>query len=257
MTMPSRKKLFETVLTVILIATITLAAVMWIAPQFGWQFGKVASGSMEPSISVGSVVIAKSIDTATLEVGDVIVFSKTEKHQIVHRISGIGPQGFRTKGDANEDTDPFIVPPEAVSGKVMYDIPYLGYLADSLKSTWGFVLLLVIPGLAVISKEIHNIWKTTKEMSSSNVVEPVRSRTSAPRQKPVQLQPETNSYSYRSLKAKPYEKRPLPKYESASSSPLKKPSRWRFFKGRSGKERLNPERSRSLKDMLPPLGKKG
>lgn len=257
MAMPGKKKLLETTLTGLLFVAITLAAVIWIAPQFGWQFGKVASSSMEPSISVGSVVVAKSIDTGTLEVGDVIVFSKTEKHRIVHRIVGIGPQGFRTKGDANEDPDPFIVPPEAVLGKAVYDVPYLGYVADSLKSTWGFVLLLVLPALIVIGREVLNIWRTTKEMSGAEAGSPPSvpkaSASNAKQRRPqAQSMPSADPYACRRLKVKPYEKRP--RYEPAPP-PLPKP-RWSFLKWRSKKE-VNLTRTRSLKDIVPPHGKKG
>lgn len=158
-----KKKILEWILSIVLIIVIALAATVIAAPHFGWQFGKVASSSMEPTLQVGSVVIAKSVDLNTLKIGDIITYNKTKDHTVVHRIVGIVPEGFQTQGDANEEADLLTVPPQAVTGKVEYHIPYLGYAADFAKSHWGFIFLLLIPALLLIAKELRSIWLTTRQ----------------------------------------------------------------------------------------------
>jgi signal peptidase len=75
------------------------------------RYEPVYTGSMEPAIPVGSVVVIKPANPETLKVGDIICF-KTEAESpktVTHRIIGITSQGFITKGDANEDPDQWIV----------------------------------------------------------------------------------------------------------------------------------------------------
>lgn len=91
----------------------------------------IASGSMEPKIHIGDVVIVdQKIDSKNIEPGTVIAF----KHNgvvIVHRIvkSAIldGKVVYYTKGDANSKIDDFLTEEQLVIGKVNVKIPFIGY----------------------------------------------------------------------------------------------------------------------------------
>ncbi|MGN0701733.1 MAG: signal peptidase I [Lentihominibacter sp.] len=100
----------------------------------------VVSGSMEPVIHTGSMVF---IDTAERNIGerDIIAFDAGGT-TVTHRVVGIREDGFVTKGDANESSDPGIVGKSKVEGKVVMWIPNIGYAAAALRAPAGIILLI-------------------------------------------------------------------------------------------------------------------
>jgi signal peptidase len=125
----------------------------------------VYTGSMEPAIPVGSIVVIKPANSDTLKIGDIICFKvETESPTTVtHRIINITDQGFITKGDANEDPDQWIVKKENVIGKAVFTVPFIGYLGYFVKTPIGFVLLFLLPASLIIIMEIRNIAKELKK----------------------------------------------------------------------------------------------
>lgn len=119
----------------------------------------ILSGSMAPDIAVGSIVV--SVPQQFYTVGEVITFKETGNDTVVtHRIAEVvesayyAPRQYRTKGDANNSVDPFIVSQNQIIGKVEFALPYLGYLAHSAKTPKGFILFVVIPATIVIYEEL-------------------------------------------------------------------------------------------------------
>ncbi|WP_436923962.1 signal peptidase I [Halosimplex amylolyticum] len=130
----------------------------------------VLSGSMEPAISSGDVVVVNEVRPAQIEEGDVITFGGSQSEPTTtHRVIGIeeqdGERVFRTKGDNNEDADPSPVRPSSVSGRVMklplpvlgstlFVIPYVGYVVEFAGTTVGFALLVVAPVTLLVATEL-------------------------------------------------------------------------------------------------------
>ena len=94
----------------------------------------VLTGSMQPALPVGSVVIEKPVDPADLHVGDIATYQQAPGRgsYVTHRIESIdtttNPPTFTFKGDANPVADAVPVPARAIRGKVWFDVPYLGRL---------------------------------------------------------------------------------------------------------------------------------
>jgi len=153
---------------VVIILLMAVATHTFWAPLLGWRVDVVLSGSMEPALKVGAVAITRPVDAEDIKAGDILTFySPLSERLISHRVIAV-EQGsslhFSTKGDANEDADPFILPPENVVGKVCFHIPYLGYVSQFVKTPLGFLLTLCLPGLIIIIMELRNIWRMlTKE----------------------------------------------------------------------------------------------
>jgi signal peptidase len=112
----------------------------------------VLTGSMTPSIPVGSVVLVRPVDPGTLHVGDVITYQKQpgKPEYITHRITaihtGTTPVTLTTKGDANRGADPWSVPVTSVRGRVLFHVPYLGTVRNAV-SGGAIALPLAILGL--------------------------------------------------------------------------------------------------------------
>ena len=121
----------------------------------------VRSGSMEPKIRVGSIVVSQPV--GNYKVGDVISFNSgaTKKENTTHRITEIkdsgGTTSYITKGDANENNDTKEVPADKVLGKEIFTIPLLGYLLVYVKTLPGLVLLIIIPATIISYDEFNKI----------------------------------------------------------------------------------------------------
>lgn len=107
-----------------------LAAVALAPRLLGWNGTTVATGSMEPRISVGDMALTSPIDPDELVAGQVIGFEDPaglSQDPILHRIIEVNEDGtFTTKGDANESPDSTPVPPENVIGIGRILVPAVG-----------------------------------------------------------------------------------------------------------------------------------
>lgn len=124
----------------------------------------VLTGSMEPKIPTGSLIITKAImDVSDIKQGDVITFIQPgyENKYITHRVERIEKSEmftlFRTKGDANPVDDGWLISYGAIQGNYQVGVPYLGYLLEFLKSPIGIALFIVLPALYLIGLELKNI----------------------------------------------------------------------------------------------------
>lgn len=139
----------------------------------GYRLYVVQSGSMEPDIQTGSLVISKRVSPKDLKVGDVITFkSKDESTTLVtHRIEQITKENeelsFITKGDANEVVDLEPIKQGNVIARVKYDIPYLGYMTDFIKTKQGMLLVVIIPAIALLLIEIFKLIGYASELDRS------------------------------------------------------------------------------------------
>lgn len=128
-----------------------------------YKFMIVQSGSMEPSIKTGAVVMVNPVDN--YKIGDIITFKKSER-AITHRINDIevreGKPYYITKGDANNTPDSKKVTNEEVIGKVLFDIPYFGYVINFIQTPLGFALAIIIPAVLIIMGEIRKIYLEIK-----------------------------------------------------------------------------------------------
>ena len=135
----------------------------------------VQSGSMEPAIHTGSIVISKPIDK--YNINDIITFGNQASNQTptTHRIVEIkndnGNILYMTKGDANNAADRQEVMHKNVIGKVLFSVPYLGYIIDFVKKPLGFFLVVIIPALFVIGDEIKKIWLEAKKLRNKKKLE--------------------------------------------------------------------------------------
>ena len=148
---------FLDILGTLIMLVALLACLGLTVPRFvGIQTYVVVTGSMEPSIPVGSLVYAKPVEPETLQVGDVIVFYSTNAASngtaqdgavpITHRVveNHVDKGEIITKGDANESVDMFSAAYINVVGKMLAHVPKLGYLASPLSSLQGKIAMVMV-----------------------------------------------------------------------------------------------------------------
>jgi signal peptidase I len=138
-----------------------------VARTHGWQFDAVTTGSMIPKFKIGTLVITKPVEPSTLQVGDIISFKLAGTdtlicHRIIETKQELGNNYFVTKGDANKEPDNSHVFSDYVKGKVVGEVPYLGYATKFTQ--WGkhkvtflgsnvpllFLVIIALGGIYVI-----------------------------------------------------------------------------------------------------------
>ena len=128
----------------------------------------VLSGSMEPAIKIGSVVIVKPV--SEYNVGDIITFGPVTRtktpttHRIVDVAAQTGNLVYVTKGDANDDPDGRSVTEKDVIGKVLFSVPYFGFIVDFAKKPLGFALIIGVPAVVIIGDELRKIFVETRKI---------------------------------------------------------------------------------------------
>ena len=124
------KRFIKIVTDILLVIVLVIAAVLYIPRLMGLKTYKVLSGSMEPEYHVGSVVYVGKSSIDDIEVGDVITFYINDNTVVTHRVidKDNDTESFHTKGDANETEDGGSVAYDKVVGKVVLNVPYLGYI---------------------------------------------------------------------------------------------------------------------------------
>ena len=128
----------------------------------------VKSGSMEPAIKTGSIVVIKP--ASLYGVGDVITFGEDSRttypttHRIVSKSEANGEILYQVKGDINEEPDPMSVRESDVIGKVIFTVPNAGYLLDFARQPVGFILLIAFPAALIILNEILDIGKEIRKV---------------------------------------------------------------------------------------------
>jgi signal peptidase len=125
----------------------------------GHRLETVRSGSMQPTYSVGSMLVVRSVDPADVRIGTPLSFVRAddgniETHRVIAVLRDKNGLAFRTKGDANRIADPDPVPASAVRGSVMWAVPRVGELMLWLAWPRGFLLLVVAPLLMLVLAEL-------------------------------------------------------------------------------------------------------
>ncbi|HEX7464708.1 MAG TPA: signal peptidase I [Actinomycetota bacterium] len=129
----------------------------------------VMSGSMDPTLRVGDVVIVNQISPLDAKIGDVVTFRDPSNptRLVTHRVRDIeisnGVVRFVTKGDANTSVEHWKIPTNGTIGRVAYHVPGIGYALFWIRGRFGRLLLVVIPALLLGAYELWRIWRPSRE----------------------------------------------------------------------------------------------
>ncbi len=128
---------------------------------FGYSFFRVSSGSMEPELSVGDVILDRTIDDPkSIQVGDTVTFKSHELGDIMvtHKVivapyEKNGRLMLQTQGIANELPDKPITA-DSVKGVLITKIPFLKEVYNIFLSPWGLLILIALIILIFIDEII-------------------------------------------------------------------------------------------------------
>jgi signal peptidase len=179
--------------------------------RLGINFFAVTSGSMEPTLPLGSLIYAGKYKLDELKEGDIITFKVKDPESgnvsvVTHRIEKAikdeiikkpaeGEEGkekkilkyeFVTKGDANNASDIRTVPSANIIGLYQWYIPKIGYLTSFTQTGRGFLLLVILPAIILIIWELATLIKNIKDYynkKSQKEIEKLKKQLKAEKEK--------------------------------------------------------------------------
>lgn len=129
----------------------------------------VLSGSMRPNIKEGSIVIVNR-NIKNYKTNDVITFINPNNplenitHKIISEEKTKDKIFYKTQGNANNTPDLWKIGREKIWGKVVFIIPFLGYIINFSQTKLGVILIVVLPMTLIIADEIKVIYLEIKKI---------------------------------------------------------------------------------------------
>ena len=113
-----------------LMISMATSLALWIGLPWallGWSPTLVTSGSMEPLVAPGDVVMLRPVTDDELVPNAVVLFERADDERVLHRIVEQLPDGsFRTQGDANAAPDSEVLHAEQIRGAAVLAVPWIG-----------------------------------------------------------------------------------------------------------------------------------
>jgi signal peptidase len=149
----------------VVLASVVLL-VVGLGPHTGrYRTATVLSGSMRPTVPEGSVVFITPLAPAGVRVGDVVMYQiPVENRRVVtHRVVEVLESGdhpvVRTKGDANDQVDPWVARMDAGPlWEVRAAVPKVGHALQALRRPAVRQLCVVALPLLLCLIWLGEIW---------------------------------------------------------------------------------------------------
>ena len=140
-------------LVLVLVVNVTIIVKSYIYPDrvpdfLGYKPFIVLSGSMEPAIQAGDLIITKVIEAEKVAEGDIIAFQAEKNTIVTHRVTDVRTEeglSFLTKGDANTGADAKAVEVEELEGIYLCRLAGAGKFAMFLQTPLGMLLFVITP----------------------------------------------------------------------------------------------------------------
>ncbi|QUI21038.1 signal peptidase I [Vallitalea pronyensis] len=129
----------ENPLTLTITIILSIVIIWFASGVFSIYPSVIATGSMEPMIYPGDVILVQKINEKNIQLlkeGDVIQFQRGDiliSHRIIELVHEHQQVVYRTKGDNNSSEDSELVTPENVKGIIKHVIPKIGWPTLILK----------------------------------------------------------------------------------------------------------------------------
>lgn len=151
---------------VVLVLVAVIGALMAIYLLDDYDAYVVRSDSMQPAISSGDMVVVGipgSFLTGDIAPGEIITFERNGK-LVTHRIVSVEGDAIRTKGDGQEEADPWTVSRFFdVKRSYIFHVPYIGLVANFIKTKTGWLLCVILPAVCLLGFIVKDIVKEMRK----------------------------------------------------------------------------------------------
>ena len=123
---------------------------------FGIKTYTIVSGSMQPELNIGDVIIVKETNDLELNIGDIISY-RSGQSIVTHRIHKInyenGRKNYITKGDYNNVEDNIIITIDSIEGKVVNKLSGVGNITLFLQNKYSIIVITLLFFIYLIFKK--------------------------------------------------------------------------------------------------------
>ena len=160
------KKVLNIISTVIIVLLVVIVALLIVSRLFfGIEVNAVVTGSMEPDLPIGSLIIVKSASYEDINIGDDITFSREGSSVLVtHRViqKSDETKEIITQGIVNNTADSPISYAD-IKGKVIFSISLIGYVVIFVNTLFGKVICITALVVIVLWSILSNRKKSGTE----------------------------------------------------------------------------------------------
>ncbi|MCI2047594.1 MAG: signal peptidase I [Faecalibacterium sp.] len=162
-------KIWNGIVWCLIVVMLVFAALLLVPRAVGMRLYAVRTGSMEPAIPTGSLVVLKPTGGTALAVGDVITFRKADGSVVTHRIVSIDEAGnIATQGDANNTPDLTTTMANAVIGKVAFHVPAVGAVCEWVETKTGILTITAILILLLLAVFLPEVFAADDQRKGKN-----------------------------------------------------------------------------------------
>jgi len=157
-------RIIKTMAVIIMIAIVGLLLSIFLLDDYSAY--TVKSDSMQPTFSSGDMVVVGSPDSwlsADIAPGEVISF-EYNNNLVTHRVASIEGDKIYTKGDGQEEIDPWTVSRFFdVKGSYIFHVPYVGLVSTFIKTKLGWFICVILPAVCLLAFIIKDIVKEVRQ----------------------------------------------------------------------------------------------
>lgn len=160
---PIAKLCWKMAINLALLALGSVFVVMLGSRSFECMTLTVHTGSMDPSLPAGSMVLVCPVDSSDVRTGDVVLLVRDDqKLPVLHRVTSTETTDGRvvvtTKGDANkaEDAGSYLLTDKAMVHRL--HVPAVGRVTAWLTTASGWIIGAVIPSTVISGLILCQIW---------------------------------------------------------------------------------------------------
>ncbi len=127
---------------------------------FGYTFYRTMAVNMETDIPAGTAIIAKASEIDNIKEGSVVlckVDETTVLTRVVQIVNENGQLSYVVKFDTAPAADTFKIPGDNVIAKAIYQSAGLGSMLGFVTSTFGIMLIIIIPSFIIIVFQVIRI----------------------------------------------------------------------------------------------------
>ena len=148
----------------------------------GYSVFQVMTGSMEPALPEGALLVVRETPPEEIQPGDVISFFSADPalggavntHRVVRVEKEDGKRLFITKGDANYIEDSFPVEESLLVGKTVFSSVWLGQAVILLSNPLVFGTIILLPLLVILLMNLFRAVRIASDIAKKEEEEAVR-----------------------------------------------------------------------------------
>ena len=158
---------------------------------FGYTALRIATGSMEPTYDVDTMILVKATDPSEIRAGDVISFYSSDPaldgavntHRVVKVTKDENNYIYATQGDANNVPDMYDVNSKYLIGKVVASSLIIGKISRLCANPLIFIPVILIPLAIMLITNIVHTYRLAKKIAKEETEAAVRAAIDEIKQK--------------------------------------------------------------------------